>query len=63
MIENLEVYFDILDSTKVTSLHEFSSETGEYICLINDNKDKMPDDTDDDSNGYKLKVFKKYLTK
>jgi hypothetical protein len=46
MIDNLKVYFDILDSTKVTSHHEFSSETGEYICLINDSKDKMPDDID-----------------
>jgi len=46
MIDNLEEYFDILDCTTVTSHNEFSSETGEYICLISDNEDKMPDDID-----------------
>ncbi|MEG0774055.1 hypothetical protein [Clostridium sp.] len=46
IIDRLEQYFDILDCTTVVSHHEFNSETGEYICLINHNKEKLPDDID-----------------
>jgi hypothetical protein len=46
MIDSIEQYFDLLDCTTVTSHHKFNSESGEYICLINDNKKMLPDDID-----------------
>ena len=48
MIENIEQYFEILDCTKVFSHHKFNPETGEYVCIINDEKVKLPDDLDID---------------
>jgi len=48
MIDSLEHYFDLLDCTTVTSHHKFNSESGNYICLINDNREKLPDDIDID---------------
>jgi hypothetical protein len=39
----------LLDCTTVTSHYKFNSESGEYICLINDNREKLPDDIDIDN--------------
>ena len=43
VIDNLEEFFDIIDGTVVTSHHKFDSECGEYICLIKDDRYKLPD--------------------
>lgn len=48
MIDQLEQYFDLLDFTVVTSHHKLNLESGEYICLINDNREKLPKDIDID---------------
>ncbi len=46
MIDEMEQFFDILDVTTVTSHHDLNFETGEYICLINNDKSKLPNDID-----------------
>jgi len=46
MLDKMEQFFDILDITAVSSHHELNCETGEYICLINDDKSKLPLDID-----------------
>ncbi|MFV0341819.1 MAG: hypothetical protein ACK5JH_02855 [Anaerocolumna sp.] len=46
MIERLEEYFDLIDSTTVISHHEFKYETGEYICIVNNADERLPDDID-----------------
>jgi len=43
MIDNQEEFFDIIDGTVVTSHHMFDPVSGEYICLINDDRNKLPD--------------------
>lgn len=48
MIERLEQYFDLLDSTTVVSHHKFSEDTGDYICIINDENVQLPNDIDVD---------------
>jgi hypothetical protein len=45
-IDNLENFFDLLDMTTVVSHHQFVPETGEYICLINDENEKLPEEID-----------------
>ena len=48
MIDGLEEYFDLLDCTVVTSHHKLNPENGEYICLVIDDRDKLPDNIDID---------------
>lgn len=49
MIDNLECFFDLLDATNVISHHEINHETGEYMCVINDENEDIPNDIDLDT--------------
>lgn len=44
VIDSMKTYFEILDITAVVSHHGFNPETREYICLIHDEKEKLPGD-------------------
>ena len=40
IIDHQESFFDIGDATRIVSHHHLDHDTGEYICLVRNNKDK-----------------------